>query len=180
MLAWHFPNLVNYWGPVRDTAGPDGVVRPALTNWFATQWPDAWAVARETLGRLDELTARTRAFRDALFDSTLPAEVLDAVSSQMSIIRTTTCLRTEDGRFHAFEGCDDNGGLLPDELHARVELRAGAGVPVPPARAHDAADDYQFNTLPDGEQKFRTHAAARARASPGTTWRRPTARWAPS
>ena len=65
-----------------------------MTNWFATQWPDAWAAAKETLERLPDLTARTRAFHDALFDSTLPRQVLDAVSSQMSIIRTTTCLRT--------------------------------------------------------------------------------------
>ena len=28
----------------------------------------------------------------------------------MSTIRTATCLRTEDGRFHAFEGCADGAG----------------------------------------------------------------------
>ena len=39
--------------------------------------------------------------------------MLDAVSSQMSIIRTTTCLRTSDGKFHGFEGCNDNVGCCP-------------------------------------------------------------------
>ena len=67
----------------------------------------------DALTRIDELERRSDAFREALYGSTLPVPVLDAAGSQMSIIRTTTCLRTEGGRFHAFEGCNDNSGCCP-------------------------------------------------------------------
>ena len=134
VVAWHFPNLTNYW----DLGSP--VLGERLGTWYATRRCDAWETASEVAGRLDELTGRTRTFRDTLFSSTLPEPVLDAVSSQMSTIRTTTCLRTEDGAFHAFEGCQRPRRQLPDGLHARLELRAGARAPVPGARAIDARD----------------------------------------
>jgi uncharacterized protein (DUF608 family) len=165
VLAWHFPSLVNYWGPFETHPG-QSVVGGRMTNWFATQWPDAWAAARETLERLPELTARTRAFRDALFGSTLPAEVLDAVSSQMSIIRTTTCLRTADGRFHAFEGCDDNAGCCPMNCTHVWNYAQALAFLFPQLERTVRLTDYQFNTLPDGEQKFRTMLPLQT----GVTW----------
>ena len=165
VLAWHFPSLVNYWGPFETLPG-QSVVGGRMTNWFATQWPDAWAAAKETLERLPDLTARTRAFRDALFDSTLPPEVLDAVSSQMSIIRTTTCLRTADGRFHAFEGCDDNAGCCPMNCTHVWNYAQALAFLFPQLERTVRLTDYEFNTLPDGEQKFRTMLPLQT----GVTW----------
>jgi hypothetical protein len=155
---------VNYWGPFETLPGQSVVggrmtnwfVGGRMTNWFATQWPDAWAAAKETLESLPDLTARTRTFRDALFDSTLPTEVLDAVSSQMSIIRTTTCLRTADGRFHAFEGCDDNAGCCPMNCTHVWNYAQALAFLFPQLERSVRLTDYQYNTLPDGEQKFRT------------------------
>jgi uncharacterized protein (DUF608 family) len=165
VLAWHFPNLVNYWGPVETLPG-QSVVGQRMTNWFATRWADAWAAAAEAVERLDALTASTGAFRDALFTSTVPDEVIDAVSSQMSIIRTTTCLRTADGRFHAFEGCDDDAGCCPmNSTHVWNYAQALAFL-FPHLERSVRLTDYQHNTLPDGEQKFRTMLPLR----PGVVW----------
>ena len=155
VLAWHLPNLVNYWGPFETLPG-QSVVGQRMRNWYATQWPDAWAVAREVCGRLPELTAGTRAFRDALFASTLPEPVLDAVSSQMSIIRTATCLRTEDGRLHGFEGCDDNAGCCPMNCTHVWNYEQALAFLFPQLERTVRLTDYEYNTLPDGEQKFRT------------------------
>src|SRR5262249_24091095 len=155
VLAWHFPNLVNYWGPFETMPAQSGVGQK-LTNWFAPQWPDGGAGAREAVERLDELTTRTRRFRDALFASTLPEEVIDAVSSQMSIIRTTTCLRTDDGRFHAFEGCDDTAGCCPMNCTHVWNYAQALAFLFPQLERTVRLVDYQFNTLPSGEQKFRT------------------------
>jgi len=165
VLAWHFPNLVNYWGPPETLPG-QSVVGQRMTNWFATQWPDAWAAARETLTGLDELAARTERFRDALFTATLPDEVIDAVSSQMSIIRTTTCLRTADGRFHAFEGCDDTEGCCPMNCTHVWNYAQALAFLFPELERSVRLTDYQYNTLPDGEQKFRTMLPLQA----GVVW----------
>ena len=109
ILAWHFPNRLrreHWWRLPKD----DPTI---LTNWYATQWKDAWAVAEHVAENLPSLRDRTRAFHKALFTTTLPPFVLDAVSSQMSIPRTATCLRLADGSFHGFEGCNDAAGSCP-------------------------------------------------------------------
>ncbi len=54
---------------------------------------------------LERLRERTESFRSSFFSSSLPGEVLDAVSSQISTIRSPTCFWAEDGRFYGFEGC---------------------------------------------------------------------------
>ncbi len=107
ILAWHFPNLVNYWNREEEVHGK------WCGNWYATRFEDAWHAARHALGGLDDLEAATRRWQRAFFDSTLPPEVLDAASSQASTIRTTTCLRTADGKFNGFEGSSDNAGCCP-------------------------------------------------------------------
>ncbi len=165
VLTWHLPNLVNYWGPFETLPG-QSVVGQRMRNWYTTQWPDAWAVAREVCAQLPELAAATRAFRDELFASTLPEPVLDAVSSQMSILRTTTCLRTEDGRLHGFEGCDDNAGCCPMNCTHVWNYEQALAFLFPHLERTMRMTDYEYNTLPDGEQKFRTMLPL----LPGVVW----------
>lgn len=155
VLAWHFPNLVNYWGPI-ELAGDQSVIGQRMTNWYATQWPDAWSAAREACQQLQPRRQVTRQFRDELRGSTLPVEVIDAVSSQMSIIRTTTGLRTADGRFHGFEGCDDNAGCCPMNCTHVWNYEHALAFLFPQLERTMRLTDYSVNTLDDGEQKFRT------------------------
>jgi non-lysosomal glucosylceramidase len=149
-LAWHFPNLVNYWN--RDEA----VHSRRVGNWYATRWADAWEAARFLQSRRAELEAGTRAFHAALFESTLPPEVLDAVSSQMSILRTTTCLRTADGRFHAFEGCNDNAGCCPMDCTHVWNYEQALAFLYPELARTMRLTDFGINTRPDGRMAFRT------------------------
>jgi uncharacterized protein (DUF608 family) len=113
LITWHLPNLVNYWNGNRGIFSESVVAGKRLGNYCTTRIGDAWDVARHVAANLPALLERTQAFHDALFSSTLPAPVLDAVSANMSIIRTTTSLRTEDGAFHAFEGSGDTEGSCP-------------------------------------------------------------------
>ena len=71
---------------------------------------DAWDAASYTLKNLERLEAETRRWHATLFDSSLPPEVLESVSSQMSIIRSTTVLRLADGAIYAWEGSFDTVG----------------------------------------------------------------------
>ncbi|CAA9281801.1 MAG: GH116 [uncultured Chloroflexi bacterium] len=151
VLAWHFPNLTNYWNRQMPA-----VLGQRLGNWYTTRHSDAWDVARDVSANLDTLRARTQTFHRALFSSTLPPAVLDAASSQMSIIRTTTCLRTEDGAFHAFEGCDDNAGCCPmDCTHVWNYEQALAHL-YPALERSVRGTDFQVNTRPNGRMSFRT------------------------
>lgn len=104
ILSWYFPNLVNYWNTEEEVRGK------RIGNFYAKLFHDALDVAKYVAGGFERLEKETRLFHKTLFESTLPGYVLDAVSSQVSTIRTPTCLWAEDGRFYAFEGCNDNSG----------------------------------------------------------------------
>jgi non-lysosomal glucosylceramidase len=104
LIAWHFPTMVHW-------RTPEGGGEPATwKNYYATLWSDAWDAAAYTHRHLDRLRDETFRFHDALFASTLPAPVLDAVSSQLSVLKTPTCLRLTDGTFYGFEGTSDASG----------------------------------------------------------------------
>ncbi|MBM4039941.1 MAG: hypothetical protein FJ290_15670 [Planctomycetes bacterium] len=106
-IIWHFP-VFEHW---QKRKGDNGLERATTwRNYYATQWKDAWDVAEYLVCNYDRLYEETRRFHDTLFASTLPTYVLDAVSSQISVLRTTTCIRLEDGTFYGFEGCNNSGG----------------------------------------------------------------------
>ena len=84
----------------------------------------------EVLSRWDELRDETFAFRDAVYRSTLPLPVLDAAAANLSILKSPTTLRLEDGTFYGWEGCHPDGRHLRGQLHACLELPAGAALPL--------------------------------------------------
>jgi len=102
ILTWLTPNFEKYWG-----AGETWPI------WQAGQWNDAQDVGRYVVSELPRLETQTRRFSEALFSSTLPTHVLDAVSSQMSILRTPTVTRLTDGTLYGWEGCHCNAGCCP-------------------------------------------------------------------
>src|SRR5579884_69314 len=151
VLAWHFPNLTNTWnGPQQPVAGK------RVGNWYATQWTDAWEVARYVIANRERLEAETRAYHKAMFDTTLPAVVVDAAASNASILRTATVLRTEDGRMNGFEGCSDNEGCCPMNCtHVWNYVWTVASL-FPALERSVRLTDFQHNTRTNGDMAFRT------------------------
>lgn len=88
---------------------PEG--QPALWRpYYASQWTDAREVALYVHQNHASLRARTHAFKDALFSSTLPPYVLDAVSANLAILKSPTVLRVENGDIWGWEGCFPDAG----------------------------------------------------------------------
>lgn len=108
VLSWHVPNRHRAWDPKGE------LYDQVVLNHYATRFADAWDVARHVHDHLPELEASTRGFTDALFDSTLPAEVIDAAAASLSVARSTTCFMidngTPEGQFLAWEGSFDHEG----------------------------------------------------------------------
>lgn len=109
LLTWHFPNRIT-WSPSGECK--DGVCSPEdiLTNYYTTQYVDAWDVAEQILPRLADLEAQTVAFVRAFCESDLPEEVKEAALFNLSTLRTQTAFRTSDGRFFGWEGCGNHNG----------------------------------------------------------------------
>ncbi len=103
ILAWYFPVRENYWHDEdKELKGHK------LTNYYGTRFKSAWDIASHTAQRLSDLESKTRSFVSTFFSSTLPPYVLEAVSSQASILRSNTCMLLEGKQFFAFEGCGDD------------------------------------------------------------------------
>jgi non-lysosomal glucosylceramidase len=104
VVAWHFANRYVNWQ--QDWFGvPESNSRYWLGNMYGNWFRDAAEVTRYVRDNFDRLCSETRAYRDALYKTSLPYYVLDAVSSQISTVRSPSCFWTEDGRLHGFEGC---------------------------------------------------------------------------
>jgi len=103
LLAWWFPNReVDF---PQHGYPPDESPTGRIGNHYTVRFPSARAAAAYVRDNLPRLTDATMRYREALHNTTLPTSLLDAVSSQVSTIRSPTCFRTEDGRFYGFEGC---------------------------------------------------------------------------
>jgi uncharacterized protein (DUF608 family) len=107
LLGWRFSNRTPDWC---GWSAPPGEGETIIGNYYSARFKDAWEAVGYTAANLEALEARTRMFTNALRDSTLPAAVKEAASANLSTLATTTCFRTADGEFHAFEGSDDTLG----------------------------------------------------------------------
>ncbi|MFB3902364.1 MAG: GH116 family glycosyl-hydrolase [Acidobacteriota bacterium] len=105
-LTWHFPNRT----PERcGWYSPEGEEKTIIGNYYCARFTDAWDVLARTLPQLGELEKKSRIFYESLRMSTLPGAVLDAALANLTTLKTNTCFRTKDGRFHGFEGCAEKG-----------------------------------------------------------------------
>jgi len=155
LIAWHFPNRQNYW--VKEIFGyKANAAGPIIGNYYATRFEDAWSVARHTATELERLERETREFHDALYATTAPAPVLDAISSQMSILRTNTCFRAKDGNFYAFEGTGDDHGCCPLNCTHVWNYEQALAFLFPALERTMREVDFQHNTDEAGFMVFRT------------------------
>jgi uncharacterized protein (DUF608 family) len=119
LISWHFPNCYLHEGgvsPPPDIQGPLGCRTvanqgpPPWRPYYVSQWKDAREVALYVEQNYSSLRARTLQFMQALFSSTVPPYVTDAVSANLAILKSPTILRQENGNIWGWEGCFPDSG----------------------------------------------------------------------
>lgn len=100
VLTWNVPVYKHYWEPFDN----EQTEKPQWKNYYATKFADSSCTAEYCRKNFERLYKDTLKFKEALFSSTLSPEVLDAVSSTMSVLKSPTVLRLEDGSFWGWEG----------------------------------------------------------------------------
>ncbi len=109
IVAWYYPNCVNYWN--KEKCDCDGSCETKTwQNYYSTLFGSAKECALYAFENYERLENQSRLFSDALYSSTLPESVLDAVTANIAVLKTPTCLRLPDGSFYGFEGCHCDGG----------------------------------------------------------------------
>lgn len=122
IISWSYPNVTNYWSniqPIENTGyfydeqkrvTSSQTTENRWENYYTTIFEDSTQSAVYCLKNWNRLFHDTCTFQSALFASSLPAEVLDAVASNIAILKSATCLRLTDGSFYGFEGCHSHCG----------------------------------------------------------------------
>jgi len=127
MMAWYVPDSSLHVGTVMEKdcapgdgccAGPEDIGEkrgaksssPNYKPWYSSQFKDIYAIADHWRDSYSELHRKTKLFTDAFYSSTLPAEVMEAVAANLTILKSPTVLRQYDGRLWSWEGCGDDEG----------------------------------------------------------------------
>jgi len=105
IVAWHFPNRYVNWSQRRFFGIEDEKTKFWLGNQYNNWFSSALDVTNYVRTHFERLAGQTRLARDTFYDTTLPHPLIDAITSQMSIMRSPSCFWVEDGRFFGFEGC---------------------------------------------------------------------------
>ena len=110
-LAWYVARTNLRMGKDPAGAGPvAGQPAPTYQPWYAARFAGIQEVTAYWREHYDELRQKAARFSDCFHDSTLPAEVVEAVAANLTILKSPTVLRQSDGRLWAWEGCSDNAG----------------------------------------------------------------------
>ena len=129
IITWFFPNVHYAFGEDKGT-GQEDVASfaehgsplctcecacnqsepPRWQPYYASQWKNARELLTYFHSNYADLRARTAAFHDALFDSSFPDYVLDALSANLAIIKSPTVLRQSNGNLWGWEGCFGDRG----------------------------------------------------------------------
>jgi uncharacterized protein (DUF608 family) len=114
-LAWFVkgsnlnrPGGVILWPPWEAPAFTDQNL--CYKPWYAERFADINAVCEYWQKSYRQLKENTTRFSQAFYSCTLPPEVMEAVSANLTILKSTTVLRQADGRFWAWEGSLDEFG----------------------------------------------------------------------
>ncbi len=150
IIAWHFPNRTYDRNPVNWPQ------KFRLRNWHTDRLADAWSAARYAAENLDRLEGETRDYIDTLSASTLPGPVLDAAGSQVSILRTHTVYRTDDGKLFGYEGTRDQSGSCPLNCTHVWNYEQTLAYLFPSLERTMRDTDFACNTRLNGYMAFRT------------------------
>ncbi len=157
MVAWYVPDSRLRF-PGADL--PSGFYKP----WYSSKFNSITALADYWRIHYNGLRQNTMTFTEAFYRSTLPAEVMEAVASNLTILKSPTVLRQYDGRFWGWEGCGDTEGSCPGSC-THVWNYAQAVAHLFPALERSLRETEFFESQnTEGHQMFRSALPIRPQA----------------
>ena len=109
IISWNYSVFEKYWENL-NCNNFNEKHHPEWNNYYSKLFKDSFQTAKYVSKNWYKLYNETKLFADSLTNSTLPNYVIDAVSANISIIKSPTVLRLSDGHLYGFEGCNSNSG----------------------------------------------------------------------
>jgi uncharacterized protein (DUF608 family) len=125
LMSWYVPhsNLRQGLGPVSDEQMKADLAKckpgegccADLSDiyyepWYSARFKNIIEVVDYWKSNYSYLKEKTELFSNTFYNSSLPAEVIEAVAANLTILKSPTVLRQKDGKLWAWEGCHDNSG----------------------------------------------------------------------
>ncbi len=151
-VSWNVPNNYNYWDPYKDKNGNDITWK----NYYATLFKDSSTSCFYALDNWDSLSKKTRQFCRSLHSSTLDKAVIDAVSSTLSVLKSSTVLRLEDGTFYGWEGVHELEGSCEGTCTHVWSYAYALCFLFPELERSLRNTELKYNTDENGKMQFRT------------------------
>jgi uncharacterized protein (DUF608 family) len=154
ILSWNQPNNYNDWNEHEGTRKPGGSFT-TWKNYYATLFKDSTDSAAYGLKNWDRLEGESRKFCDALFGSALPEAALDAVTANISLLKSPTVWRLEDGTFYGWEGVMTDRGSCEGSCTHVWNYAYALPFLFPALERSMREADYKYNLRDDGGMPFR-------------------------
>ena len=129
---------------------------PYYQPWYSGKFKNIHEAANFWSTNYKDLEAKSQLFTDAFFSSTLPPEVLEAVSANLSILKSPTVLRQRDGKLWAWEGCSDNSGCCEGSCTHVWNYAQAIPHLFPSLERTLRHTEFNESQNPDGHQTFRS------------------------
>jgi len=164
LISWYRPNRLKTWDQLKTACecnsgcgcGPDTRTAPIVRNYYAKFGP-ALKSAEYVIKNITRLESDSRKFASALYSSTLPEYVLDAISANITVIRSTTCFRVEDGMFFGWEGCGDTWGCCDGTCTHVWNYAQTMAFLFPELERYMRRMEFLYETDDEGKMRFRAH-----------------------
>jgi len=154
LISWYFPNRPHQWPGFIFKDPADGRI---TKNYYAARFKDAWDVGRYLVGNMARLERESAAFRDALYQTTLPPVMLEAMAANITVLRSTTCFRIEDGTFLGWEGSFDQTGSCEGNCSHVWCYQQTLAFLFPALERDMRRVQFLMETAPDGEMSYRSN-----------------------
>ena len=151
IISWYHPNRVRAW--YNETPNDR---HPLVKNYYA-KFGNAIQSASYLAENLERLEGQSRCFVNALWSSSLPDYVKEAVANNITVIRSNTCFRMEDGTFFAWEGCHDKVGSCDGNCTHVWNYTQTMAFLFPELERSMRRTEFIYETDPDGRMFFRAN-----------------------
>lgn len=148
LVTWNFPWLYNFWN---EEQGKKTLWR----NYYATLFSSSEISAEYGLTHWNHLYQDTEIFTKALYSTTIPQAALDAIGANLSVLKSPTVLRLEDGTFYGFEGCLETEGSCEGSCTHVWNYAYSLPYLFPALERSMREADYRWNQREDGRMSFR-------------------------
>lgn len=147
--------------PGSDCCSPE-ITSAFYEPWYSGKFKNVQEIGHYWRTQYKNLKNSTSLFTDAFYNSDLPPEVLEAVASNLTILKSPTVLRQKDGKLWAWEGCHDQSGCCNGSC-THVWNYAQAIPNLFPALERTLREtEFRVNQSQEGHQNFRANLPIRA------------------